>query len=51
MAIKMAIKMAVIGAGRIGQIHASNAARNPGVCLAGVADAIPEPAANARASR
>ena len=41
----MAIRMAVIGAGRIGQIHASNAARNPGVILAGVADAIPEPAA------
>ena len=41
----MAIRMAVIGAGRIGQIHASNAARNPGVSLAGVADAIPEPAA------
>jgi myo-inositol 2-dehydrogenase / D-chiro-inositol 1-dehydrogenase len=41
----MTIRMAVIGAGRIGQIHASNAARNPGVSLAGVADAIPEPAA------
>ena len=41
----MAIRMAVIGAGRIGQIHASNAARNPGVILVGVADAIPEPAA------
>lgn len=41
----MAIRMAVIGAGRIGQIHASNAARNPGVTLTGVADAIPEPAA------
>ena len=41
----MAIKMAVIGAGRIGQIHATNAARNGGVTLAGVADAIPAPAA------
>ena len=41
----MVIRMAVIGAGRIGQIHASNAARTPGVILAGVADAIPEPAA------
>ena len=41
----MAIRVAIIGAGRIGQIHASNAARNPGVSLAGVADAIPEPAA------
>ena len=40
----MAIKLAVIGAGRIGQIHATNAARNPGVVLAGIADAIPEPA-------
>lgn len=40
----MAINMAVIGAGRIGQIHASNAARNPGVRLAGIADAIPEAA-------
>ncbi len=41
----MAIRMAVIGAGRIGQIHAGNAARNPNVHLAGVADAIAEPAA------
>ena len=41
----MTISLAVIGAGRIGQIHATNAARNPGVTLAGVADAIPEPAA------
>lgn len=41
----MAIRMAVIGAGRIGQIHAKNAARNGGVSLAGVADAVPEPAA------
>ena len=41
----MAIRMAVIGAGRIGHIHATNAARNGNVSLAGVADAIPEPAA------
>lgn len=40
----MAIRMAVIGAGRIGHIHATNAARNGNVSLAGVADAIPEPA-------
>ena len=40
----MAIKLAVIGAGRIGQIHASNAARNPAVELVGIADAIPEAA-------
>ena len=40
----MAIRLAVIGAGRIGQIHASNAARNPGVQLVGIADAIPEAA-------
>ena len=46
----MAISLAVIGAGRIGQIHATNAARNPGVSLAGVADAIPEPAARLAAA-
>ena len=46
----MAISLAVIGAGRIGQIHATNAARNPGVTLAGVADAIPEPAAKLAAA-
>lgn len=40
----MAIRMAVIGAGRIGQIHATNAARNPGVTLAGIADAVPDAA-------
>ena len=40
----MTIHLAVIGAGRIGQIHAGNAARNPGVRLAGVADALPEAA-------
>ena len=40
----MAIRLAVIGAGRIGQIHASNAARNPGVQLVGIADAITEAA-------
>ncbi len=41
----MAIRLAVIGAGRIGQIHATNAARNTGASLAGIADALPEPAA------
>lgn len=40
----MSIKLAVIGAGRIGQIHASNAARNPAVELVGIADAVPEAA-------
>jgi len=40
----MKIEVAVIGAGRIGQIHAGNAARNPSVRLAGVADAVPEAA-------
>ena len=40
----MKIEVAVIGAGRIGQIHAGNAARNPAVRLAGVADAVPEAA-------
>ena len=37
----MTVKLAVIGAGRIGQIHATNAARNLNVQLVGVADAIP----------
>ena len=37
----MVINMAVIGAGRIGQIHAGNAARNPGVRLAGIAGVAP----------
>jgi myo-inositol 2-dehydrogenase/D-chiro-inositol 1-dehydrogenase len=46
----MAIRLAVIGAGRIGQIHATNAARNAGVILAGVADAIPESAAKLAAT-
>jgi myo-inositol 2-dehydrogenase/D-chiro-inositol 1-dehydrogenase len=41
----MSIKTAVIGAGRIGQIHAGNVVKNPAVTLAGVADALPEPAA------
>ena len=46
----MAIKLAVIGAGRIGQIHASNAVRNPNVQLVGIADAIPEAAQNLAAA-
>ena len=41
----MVVRMAVIGAGRIGQIHATNAARNTGVNLVGIADTIPESAA------
>jgi myo-inositol 2-dehydrogenase/D-chiro-inositol 1-dehydrogenase len=41
----MSIKIAVIGAGRIGQIHAGNVVKHPAVELAGVADALPEPAA------
>src|ERR1035437_5779558 len=41
----MVVRMAVIGAGRIGQIHATNAARNTGVSLVAIADAIPESAA------
>ena len=40
----MTVKMAVIGAGRIGQIHATNAAQNSGVQLVGIADAIPDAA-------
>jgi myo-inositol 2-dehydrogenase/D-chiro-inositol 1-dehydrogenase len=35
------MRIAVIGAGRIGQIHARNIAAHPGVELAGVTDAIP----------
>ncbi len=40
----MSVKLAVIGAGRIGQIHAGNAAKNAAVTLVAVADAIPESA-------
>lgn len=35
------MRIAVIGAGRIGQIHARNIAAHPGVELAGVTDAVP----------
>ena len=35
------MRIAVIGAGRIGQIHARNIAAHPAVMLAGVADAVP----------
>ncbi|MDE3011113.1 MAG: inositol 2-dehydrogenase [Pseudomonadota bacterium] len=41
----MKTSLAVIGAGRIGQIHAGNAARHPAIQLAGIADALPQPAA------
>lgn len=39
------LSIAVIGAGRIGSIHAGNIARHPGASLAGVADADPAAAA------
>ena len=38
------IQIAVIGAGRIGRIHAGNIAAHPGARLAGIADAVPEAA-------
>ncbi len=46
----MSIRIAIIGAGRIGQIHAANAARHPALDLAGINDALPE-AASALAGR
>ena len=39
------LKIAVIGAGRIGQIHARNIAAHPGARLAGITDPVPEAAA------
>ncbi len=38
------LEIAVIGAGRIGQIHAANIAAHPGARLAGICDPIPEAA-------
>lgn len=38
------ISVGLIGAGRIGVLHGRNMAMNPGVRLAGVADAVPEAA-------
>ena len=39
------LNIAVIGAGRIGQIHARNIAGHPGARLAGITDPVPEAAA------
>ena len=44
------LDIAVIGAGRIGQIHARNIAAHPGARLAGIADAVPEAAASLAAA-
>jgi myo-inositol 2-dehydrogenase/D-chiro-inositol 1-dehydrogenase len=44
------LSIAVIGAGRIGQIHARNIAAHPGARLAGVVDAVPEAAAKLAAA-
>ena len=44
------LDIAVIGAGRIGQIHARNIAGHPRARLAGIADAVPEAAANLAAA-
>lgn len=38
------LRLAILGAGRIGAVHAANAAASPVIELAGVADAIPEAA-------
>jgi myo-inositol 2-dehydrogenase/D-chiro-inositol 1-dehydrogenase len=46
------IRMGLLGAGRIGQIHARNVAAHPGVALVGIADAVAAPAlALAKATR
>ena len=38
------IRVAVLGAGRIGKLHAANVARNPNCKLVAVSDAMPEAA-------
>src|SRR3984957_5719651 len=38
------LEIAVLGAGRIGRIHAGNIAAHPGARLAGIADTVPEAA-------
>lgn len=38
------LRIAILGAGRIGAVHAANAAASPAIQLVGVADAIPEAA-------
>ena len=44
------LDIAVIGAGRIGQIHARNIADHPGARLAGITDPVPEAAARLAAA-
>ena len=39
------LEIAVLGAGRIGRIHAGNIAAHPGARLAGIADTVPDAAA------
>jgi len=39
------LEIAVLGAGRIGRIHAGNIAAHPGARLAGIADSVPDAAA------
>src|SRR5271166_5675132 len=39
------LEIAVLGAGRIGRIHAGNIAAHPDARLAGIADTVPEAAA------
>ena len=43
-------QIVVIGAGRIGRIHARNVALHPRLCLAGVADAVADSAAQVAAA-
>src|SRR5271156_4885759 len=44
------LEIAVLGAGRIGQIHATNIVAHPRARLAGVADTVPEAAAHLAAA-
>src|SRR5215207_6184438 len=41
---EMALKLALLGAGRIGKVHAAAIAATPGASLVAVADALPEAA-------
>ena len=43
-------QIVVIGAGRIGRIHARNVALHPRLCLAGVADAVADSGAQVAAA-
>src|SRR5271170_7498630 len=44
------LEIAVLGAGRIGRIHAGNIAAHPNARLAGIADTVPEVAARLAAT-